>query len=206
MRHLGPCGSRRQRRPARIGEEVEHAQGGLRHGRNGTGTLRAGRRAALRRRHGTAAARTAAVVDEVPVGRLFGEDTHVLERRKAQPHAQPHRPVGILHRPAVGHLRRKAPLAALLLPGVAAERRIGQTPPLLLGKRRAPDGLRFGTARHEAAEAFELLEGARVDEFIIPEIGCELSLHGIRKKGDRNRPQRGFRSAGSETFICAPAS
>lgn len=35
----------------------------------------------------------------------------------------------------------------------------------------------FGTAGNVLPEAFELLEIPRVDQFVIPERGCQLSLH-----------------------------
>ena len=37
--------------------------------------------------------------------------------------------------------------------------------------------MRFGTAGNVLPEAFELLEIPRVDQFVIPERGCQLSLH-----------------------------
>ena len=157
MRHLGPGGTGRQRRTARVGKEVQHLR-----------TARIpGQRPAL-------------VVDEVPVGGLLGEDAHMLERREPQPHAQPHLPVSILHRPAVGSLGRKAPFAPFVAAGVTQERGVGRAPPLLLRKRPPPDGLRLGTARHITPEAFQFFEIARVDQFVIPEIGCQKLLHYFR--------------------------
>ena len=157
MRHLGSGGPGRQRRAARVSEEVQHLR-----------TARIpGQLPAL-------------VVDEVPVGGLLGEDPHVLERREPQPHAQPHPPVSILHRPAVGGLGRKTPFAPLVAAGVAQEHGVGRAAPLLFGKRSPPDGLRLGTARHITPETLQFLEIARVDQFVIPEIGCQLLLHYFR--------------------------
>ena len=89
----------------------------------------------------------------------------------AQPHAQPHPLIGILHHPAVGHSGRETPFAPLVAARIAPKRSVGRAPPLLFGERTPPDGLRLGTARHITPEAFQFLEIPRVEEFIIPEIG-----------------------------------
>ena len=103
----------------------------------------------------------------------------MLERRKPQPHAQPHPLIGILHHPAVGHSGRETPFAPLVAARIAPKRSVGHAPPLLFGERAPPDGLRLGTARHITPEAFQFLEIPRVEEFIIPEIGRQLFLHTL---------------------------
>ena len=158
MRHLGPGSPRCERRAARVSEQVQHL---------GCKTSRSDHLPAV-------------VVDEIPVGRLLGEDTHVFERREGQPHAQPHLLIGILHHPAVGHLLAETPLPVLVAARVAQERSVGRLPPLFFGECPPPDGLRLGTARHIAPETFQFLEIARVEQFIIPEIGCKLFLHKVR--------------------------
>ena len=197
MRHLGARSTCREGRTARIGEEVQHpgsGRGAVGRSRDSASGSRSATVVRTGSRHGAEAAgsrvsraspvdRTAepphVVVDKVPVGGLFGKDADVLERREGQAHPQLRRPTGIGHRPAVGHLRRKTPLASFVATGVAQKRRIGHPPPLRFGECPPPDGLRFGAPCDVASEAFEFLEIARVDEFVIREIGGQLLLHGI---------------------------
>lgn len=176
VRHLGPGRPGRERRAARIGEQVQH----LRH---------AFRPLAAPRGRTAAGQLPAAVVDEIPVGGLLGKNPDVLERRQRQPHPEAHPPAGILHCPAVGHTGRKAPLAALLAASVASERSVGP-PPLRLRQRPPPDGLRLRTARDEAAETLQFLEIARIEQFVIPECGGQLHLHSFRKSKNTLRPAR----------------
>ena len=156
MRRLGPRGTRRKRRAARIGEEVQHA-----------------------RREAVGPQRRAAVADEVPVRSLLGEKTDVLERGEAETHPKHRAAAVVAYRPALRHPGPQAPLPALLAAGVAQKRSVGHAPPLLLGQAPPPDRLRLRTARYIRPEAFELLEIARVDEFVIGKTGCKLFLHGF---------------------------
>ena len=201
MRHIGPSGTGGKRGAARIGEQIQHARRrsgrivhpGRRHGRRhgpGSAALRRTGSAGRRRpavctactgqgigSQSSASQGPAAVVDEIPVGRLFGKNPHVFERREPQPHAQLHPVMTVRHRPARRHLRLHAPLAAFVVTRVAHERRIGPAAPLLLGEAAPPDRLRLGAPRHKVSEALEFLEIARINQFVIPEIGGQLFLH-----------------------------
>ena len=101
----------------------------------------------------------------------------MLERGEPQAHTKRHILVFVGHRPARRHAGAQAPLAAFVAAHIAQEGRVGHAAPLPLGERAPPDGLRFGTAGNVLPEAFELLEIARIDQFVIPERGCQLSLH-----------------------------
>ena len=101
----------------------------------------------------------------------------MLERRESQAHTEYHILVFVGHRPARGHAGAQAPFAAFVAAHVAQEGRVGHAAPLPLGERAPPNGLRFGTSSDVLPEAFELLEIPRVDQFVIPKRGCQLSLH-----------------------------
>ena len=202
MGRLRPGGARRKARAARIGEKVQHT-GRNRFSRRSPALRRSSGQDALgcgcgrsacrsgcvrhrirclsaRNPHRSGPARSqrpAVVVDEIPVGGLLREDADVLERGESQPHAQPHPLIDVIHRPARGHFGTETPLAALLAARIAQKGGIGRATPLLLGERPPPDGLRFGTPRNVTPEAFEFLEIARINQFVIPESGCQLFLH-----------------------------
>ena len=157
MRHLRTCTPGRQRRTARIGEEVEHARFPAQPGFQ------------LRN----------AVINEIPILTLFREYAHMLERSEAQPHPQGHAAVTIVDSPLLRHSRPQQPPAALLAVGIAPENGGRHTFPLLFRQGLVPDGLRFGAHRHITPETLQLLEAAAIDQLIILPLGGQY-LRNIR--------------------------
>ena len=154
MRYGSPGCACRERRAARVGEQIQNARF-------------------------VDALRTqlpACVVYEVPVGRLLGKYSHMFERRERQPHSQPHLIVAIADRPALLHAAAQPPLSAFVAALIAYERCVGRVPDLV-AERAVPYSLRLGAPHGVAAEAFELLEVACVEQLVIFEIGCKFLYH-----------------------------
>ena len=163
MCDVGARGLRGQRGGARVGEQVQHLGGA----------------------HPVCLADAAQpqrlLVDELPVGRLFGEHAHVLEGSEAEAQGDVQVRGRVCLRvllsvvgdaPLVIHLAEFLPGAAVLLAGLAeagagTEHHVALSPPFALGERRRPQGLRLRTPEHVLAEALQFLAASRVDQLIV---------------------------------------
>ena len=154
MDHFGACGCAGERHHAGIAEQVQRLD-------------RAARRANL-------------FLRELPMDRMFLEHAHMPEGGAAGLESQ----AVPLHRPAVERLGGEhVPIAgAVILLRLGGKPRIGA--PALDRAGRFPEGLRVGPDHGLAAEAFELLEVATVEQgVIIPIIGNQeagLGLHYLK--------------------------